>query len=307
MPPKRQAPTDDQSPPPAQRPAIPVEHHLSPKAGNQQEIPADAAVATSTPPRVSHNTTDMQPPNANPSANIDPNAAAQNTSAQQDASAIVPVQVAVTNGGARAAYIATQQLRIITCNLANIPISASHKKCHHKIAHLILSPGALQQKIRLTGIIIVMYSPQPGPPARMYMLVADKDGVAGVTVWGDTVQQLLTSPDVVGRAITIPGCTISSYQGRRSLNVPRNHVIQLPDVSPHKDWWEEKLQAESLTTKQMQALQDNAICNLFAVCQGMRRDERTQGKNRYQFYCIISILTLRTQPMEPRKQLQRGT
>ena len=137
--------------------------------------------------------------------------------------------------------------------------------------------GELQQKIRLTGIIIVMYSPQPGPPARMYMLVADKDGVAGVTVWGDTVNQLLSTPDVVGRAITIPGCTISCYQGKRSLNVPRNHVIQLPDVSPHKDWWEEKLQAESLTTKQMQTMQDNTICNLFAVCAGLRLEERTQS------------------------------
>jgi len=139
-------------------------------------------------------------------------------------------------------------------------------------------PGALQQKIRLTGIIIVMYSPQQGPPARMYMLVADKDGVAGVTVWGDTVNQLLTSPDVIGRAITIPGCTISCYQGKRSLNVPRNHVIQLPDTSPHADWWEGKLQAESVSTKVMQSMQDNTICNIFAVCAGMRREERTQCK-----------------------------
>ncbi len=144
-----------------------------------------------------------------------------------------------------------------------------------------------------------MYSPQPGPPARMYMLVADKDGVAGVTVWGDTVQQLLTSPDVVGRAVTIPGCSISSYQGKRSLNVPRHHVIQLPDVSPHLDWWEEKLQAESVTTKQMQSMPDNTICNLFAVCAGMRREERTQSNTIYHFYIIELILTLRSQPMEP--------
>jgi hypothetical protein len=139
-------------------------------------------------------------------------------------------------------------------------------------------PGALQQKIRLSGIIIVMYSPQQGPPARMYMLVADKDGVAGVTVWGDTVNQLLSEPDVIGRSITIPGCTISCYQGKRSLNVPRNHVIQLTDTSPHADWWEGKLQAESVTTKHMQSLQDNTICNIFAVCAGMRREERTQCK-----------------------------
>lgn len=124
-----------------------------------------------------------------------------------------------------------------------------------------------------------MYSPQPGPPARMYMLVADKDGVAGVTVWGDSVQQLLSSPDTIGRSVIIPGCTITCYQGKRSLNVPRNQVIQFPDASPHSDWWEGKLQSESITTKQMQTLPDNAICNLFAVCAGMRREERTQSKN----------------------------
>lgn len=126
----------------------------------------------------------------------------------------------------------------------------------------------------------------------MYMLVADKDGVAGVTVWGDTVQQLMTTPDIIGRAITIPGCSISSYKGKRSLNVPRNHIIQLPDASPHLDWWEEQLQAVSLTTKQIQSMQDNTICNLFAVCAGMRREERTQGKNRY--YLLLHRINTNT-------------
>ena len=32
----------------------------------------------------------------------------------------------------------------------------------------------------------------------MYMLVADQDGVAGVTVWGDTVRQLTETADAIG-------------------------------------------------------------------------------------------------------------
>jgi hypothetical protein len=38
------------------------------------------------------------------------------------------------------------------------------------------------------------------------------------------------------------------------------------------------MQSESITAKQMQSLPDNTICNLFAVCAGMRREERTQCK-----------------------------
>jgi hypothetical protein len=89
------------------------------------------------------------------------------------------------------------------------------------------------QRFRLNGIIIAMYSPQMGPPARMYMLIADKDGVAGVTVWGDTVLQLMDSNDVVGQAVSIPGCSLSLYNGKRGVNVPRNHTIAFPSVSPH--------------------------------------------------------------------------
>jgi hypothetical protein len=142
--------------------------------------------------------------------------------------------------------------------------------------HSLKTAADGQQKIRLTGIIIVMYTPQKGPPARMYMLVADKDGVAGVTVWGDTVNQLMGTPHIIGRAVSIPGCTMSVYNGKRSLNVPRNHVINFPEVSPHLDWWASKLNAESVTTQQLLSLPDQAITNVFAVCAAIRREERTQ-------------------------------
>jgi hypothetical protein len=112
----------------------------------------------------------------------------------------------------------------------------------------------------------------------MYMLVADKDGVAGVTVWGDTVNQLMGTADVIGKAVNIPGCSMSFYNGKRSLNVPRNHVVHFPDASPHMDWWSSKLQEESVTTKQLLALPDQSIANVFAICASIIRDEKTQCK-----------------------------
>lgn len=124
MPPKRvlQPHNDDQSPPPAQRPAIALEHHLSPMPGHHPDIPADAAVAISTPPRRHDQNADLQ----SPSENISPNGAGPIpavTPAPQAALASEPAQTIVTNGGARAAYTAAQQQRIITCNLAAIPTS----------------------------------------------------------------------------------------------------------------------------------------------------------------------------------------
>ena len=123
-----------------------------------------------------------------------------------------------------------------------------------------------------------MYTPQPGPPARMYMLVMDKDGVAGVTVWGDTVNQLMGTADIIGMAVNIPGCTMSFYNGKRSLNVPRNHVMLFPDNSPHMDWWSSKLQEEPLNTQQLLALPDQSIANVFAVCASITREEKTMCK-----------------------------
>ena len=134
------------------------------------------------------------------------------------------------------------------------------------------------QRIRLTGVVLVVYAPQQGPPARMYMLVGDGTGVAGVTVWGDTVNQLMSTPNLIGQAVNFPGCTISCYNGKRSLNVPRNHVVVFPHDSPHAQWWASKLQTAPLNTQQLLAEPENAIVSIFAVCSGIRREEKTQCK-----------------------------
>ena len=158
------------------------------------------------------------------------------------------------------------------------------------------------QRIRLSGIIIAMYSPQTGPPARMYMLVADQHGVAGVTVWGDTVHQLMTTSDTVGQAVTLSGCTLSFYNGKRSMNVPRNQTVLFPTISPHLDWWESKLQDEPLTTQQVLTLPDNSIASMFAVCAEIRREEKTQCKHATKTFVFTDTIVMHAQPMAPSKQ-----
>lgn len=142
----------------------------------------------------------------------------------------------------------------------------------------------------MSGIIICAYNPQPGPPARMYMLVADQDGVAGVTVWGDTVRQLTETADAIGQAVVIPGCSLSFFNGKRSLNVPRNATLHFPASSPHLDWWAGKLSDAAVTTQQFQQLPDHHIACVLAVCGSITREEKAQGANARECgspqYCI---------------------
>ena len=140
MPPKRSLSNHNQchSPPPGQRQTLANDHHLSPIPGRLPEIPTDAPVAINTPPRIIHRTSENLPPTigltsehiqqrpavgANPS--IQPAVAAEiHTEAERTAMQNSPVQEmdtgALVGGGARAAYHASQQQRVVTCNLNNI-------------------------------------------------------------------------------------------------------------------------------------------------------------------------------------------
>ena len=142
MPPKRPLSNtnDYQSPPPGQRPALANEHHLSPIPGHHQETPADAPVSITTPPRNSHRNDENLAPTigrtpehnqeriaveVNPSSRPANAAAAEMASMEdsgvmQNSPAVVMEPRAVGGSGARAAYHASQQQRIVTCNLNNI-------------------------------------------------------------------------------------------------------------------------------------------------------------------------------------------
>jgi hypothetical protein len=177
------------------------------------------------------------------------------------------------SGMCRATCQCCHQVRASSPHISYLTITPQYTPTISFISHLTDA----HQRIRLTGVIIVMYTPQQGPPQRMYMLVADKDGVAGVTVWGDTVNQLMGTSDVIGRTVNIPNCSMSFYNNKRSLNVQRNHVIHFTETSPHAEWWAAKLLAESVSTQSIKNMPDNSVVNLFCVCASIRRDEKTQG------------------------------
>lgn len=80
---------------------------------------------------------------------------------------------------------------------------------------------------------------------------------------------------IVHSLYSIPGCSMSFYNNKRSLNVPRNHVVHFATASPHLDWWSAKLQAEPVTTQQLLTLPDQSITSIFAVVASIRREEKT--------------------------------
>ena len=141
MPPKRPTPTDNLSPPPTHRTIIDNEHHHSPLPGHHPDLPADAAVANASPQSKRSKENEMPSlPSILSTPNINPDdTTAQNAVTVQPASAIVDlftsqpssttaatavlVPNATANGGARAAFIAAQQQRTITCNLSLLPLS----------------------------------------------------------------------------------------------------------------------------------------------------------------------------------------
>ena len=139
MPPKRPFSNnnDYHSPPPGHRPTLANEHHLSPIHGHHPETPADAPVAITTPPRSNNrNYENLSPTIGNSPEHIQERgaveinfssrpataaaadvAATEITGAMQNSPEVAMEPGAVGAGGARAAYHATQQQRIVTCNL----------------------------------------------------------------------------------------------------------------------------------------------------------------------------------------------
>jgi hypothetical protein len=140
MPPKRPLSNhnDYQSPPPGHRPTLANEHHLSPLPGRLPDTPVDAPVAINTPPRIIDCNSETLTPTigrspehiqetpavvANP--NSRPAAAAEiameaGRPEMQNSAAVAIESGALGGGGARAAYHASQQQRVVTCNLNSI-------------------------------------------------------------------------------------------------------------------------------------------------------------------------------------------
>ncbi len=142
MPPKRPCTlTGNLSPPPEQRATTDNEHHHSPLAGHHPDLPADAAVATASPQLKRSKVNEMliltsinSTPGISPDDETAQNAKAtvqppiatsdhfiNQPSSTAETTVLVPNTTA--HGGARAAFIAAQQQRTVTCNLSLLPLS----------------------------------------------------------------------------------------------------------------------------------------------------------------------------------------
>ena len=139
MPPKRPTPGDNMSPPPSQRSASTNDHHHSPIAGHHPEMPDDAAIAAASPSKHRKENDDPNesnsPDHLHPLPNIS-DGAGQQLQAPIDLLTVQPAPAAAqaavlapnagaqgASGGARAAYVASQQQRVTNCNLSLIPPS----------------------------------------------------------------------------------------------------------------------------------------------------------------------------------------
>ena len=153
MPTKRSLPADHAVPPAPQRSAPDTELHLSPVRGHQPDMPMDAGVASAAPSSPSSSENSMPSPLPSPirgghqtgTASISASTEQtppppENLATNHEASSLqaVVLQPSIAaNGGARAIHQASQQQRVVTCNLSLIPPSecsistscSSHHSC----------------------------------------------------------------------------------------------------------------------------------------------------------------------------------
>lgn len=130
MPPKRTLPSANLSPPPSPGSNFNTDHHHSPIAGLYPDIPLDSATASASPQSKRFKEADMPPipssPNQSPESSRQLPEAKDLLTCHPAAStggATVLASSPTANGGAREAYLATQQQRAVTCNLSLIPPS----------------------------------------------------------------------------------------------------------------------------------------------------------------------------------------
>jgi hypothetical protein len=121
-------------------------------------------------------------------------------------------------------------------------------------------------KHNLTAIVVAIYPAQTGPPARRHVLLCDKFGSTGLTVWHGDVQKF--SKVVLGTVVTITRASVSVYQGKKNLVLSKDSsvVVGRPmGTSPVADWWSQLAQAAPLPLTAAAVAMDNAMINVFGI------------------------------------------
>lgn len=95
-------------------------------------------------------------------------------------------------------------------------------------------PG--DSKFTITAICMAVFPPSKNPDRR-YIQLCDDSGSCGITVWNSNVAKF--NSDCVGKLVSCQKVAISSYNGKKSLSMTRDSVVQIVNDAQHPVmcWW----------------------------------------------------------------------
>jgi hypothetical protein len=91
-------------------------------------------------------------------------------------------------------------------------------------------------KFTITAICMAVFPPSKNPDRR-YIQLCDDSGSTGITVWNSNVAKF--NSDCVGKLVSCQKVAISSYNGRKTLTMTRDSIVQLVNDAQHPVmcWW----------------------------------------------------------------------
>lgn len=136
----------------------------------------------------------------------------------------------------------------------------------HMTCDLSAAVVGMGVKHNLTAIVVAIYPAQHGPPARRHILLCDKFGNTGLTVWHGDVEKF--QKVVLGNVVSITRASVSVYQGKKNLVLSKDSsvVVGRPlGSSAVADWWSQLAQSAPLPLAAAVVAMDNAIINVFGI------------------------------------------
>jgi hypothetical protein len=137
----------------------------------------------------------------------------------------------------------------------SIPVSPSNRDrilaaCSPTKVNCSLSFAGLSNpnmRFDLQAVVLIVY-PACEKPDRRHVALADRFGVAGITVWSTHVPMF--SSESVGQVVKITNLTVTTHNGKRNLAMARDSSIKfLSDsesrISGEKMWWNSRLHPSS--------------------------------------------------------------
>ena len=97
-------------------------------------------------------------------------------------------------------------------------------------------------KFTITAICMAVFPPSKNPDRR-YVQLCDDSGSTGITVWNSNVAKF--NSDCVGKLVSCQKVAISSYNGKKTLSMTRDSIVQIVNDAQHPVmcWWSSLLNA----------------------------------------------------------------